>query len=97
MEIKNLHENISEKEILFVLVVEEVGEACILSQVIKVVGNSGGLQELCITRPFTWLDLRGAREIVFGIFILLILLILRVLARGAPQQCLHYFLSLKNF
>ena len=91
MEIKSLHKNISEEEILFALVAEEVGEACILSQVIKVIINSGGSQER-FTRPFARPNLRSARKIVFGIFILLILLILRASARGAPQQSLYHFL-----
>ena len=94
MEIKNLHENISEKEILFALVVEEVGETCILSQVIKIIINSGGSQER-ITKPLARSNLRSARKIVFGLFVLLILLILRASARRASQQSLQHFLSLK--
>ena len=35
MKEKNLHENISEEEILFALVVEEVDEACILTRVLS--------------------------------------------------------------
>ena len=94
MEMKILHENISEEEILFVLVVEGVGEACILSQVMKVIINSGGSQEL-ITRPFAWPNLRGVRKIIFGLFILFTFLILRALARRASQQPLQNFLPLK--
>ena len=51
---------------MFALVVEEVGEACILSQVIKIIINSDGSQER-ITRPFARPDLRGARKIVLGL------------------------------
>ena len=77
MEMKILHENISEEEILFTLVAEEVGEACILSQLIKIIINPDCSQEL-ITRPFTRPNLRDVREIILGLFILLILFILRV-------------------
>ena len=50
---------------MFALVAEEIGEACILSQIIKIIMNPGCSQEL-ITRPFTRLNLRGARKIIFG-------------------------------
>ena len=96
MKVKNLHENISEEEILFVLVAEEVVEACILSQIIKVIINPDGSQEL-ITRPFAQPNFRSAREIIFGLLILFTFLILRALARRAPQQSLHHFLSLEIF
>ena len=94
MKIKNVHENISEQDILFALVVEEVGEACILSQVMKIIINSGGSQER-ITRPFARPNLRSARKIVFGLFIFLILLILRASARRASQHSPQHFLPLK--
>ena len=45
MKIKKLHENISEEEILFALVAEEVNEACILSQFIKIIINPGALKK----------------------------------------------------
>ena len=70
MKIKKLHENISEEEILFALVAEEVDKACILSQIIKVLINPGCFQEL-ITRPFARPNLRNAREIKFGLLTLL--------------------------
>ena len=76
MEMKILHKNISEEEILFELVAEEVGEAYILSQIIKIIMNPDCSQEL-ITRPFTWPNFRGAREIIFGLFMLFTLLILQ--------------------
>ena len=94
MEMKVLYENISEWEILFTLVVDEVGDACILSQIIKLVVNSSGPQE-CITRPFTRPNLRGVGKVVLGLFILFILVSLRTLAQGASQQLLQRFLPLK--
>ena len=78
MKVKMLHENISEEEILFALVTEEVDEACILSQIIKVLIYIGWSQEL-ITRPFAWPNFRSAREIIFGLLILFTLLIEGVL------------------
>ena len=69
MEMKILHRNISEEEILFALVAEEVGEACTLSQRIKIIMNPGCSQELII-RPFTWLNLCGASDIIFVLFII---------------------------
>ena len=85
MKVKILHEKISEEEILFALVAEEVNEAYILSQIIKVLINPGRSQEL-ITRPFAWPNLRSVREIIFGLLILFTLLILRASARRAPQN-----------
>ena len=41
MKVKILYENISEEEILFTLVAEEVDEARILSQRIKIIMNPG--------------------------------------------------------
>ena len=79
MEMKVLHKDIGESEILFALVVEEGGEACILSQFIEIIINLGCSQEI-ITRPFTRPNFRGAREIIFGPLILLTLLILRASA-----------------
>ena len=74
MKIKVLREKISVQEILFTLVVEEVGEACILRQK-KVFINPGCFQEL-IARPLTRPNFRSARKIVFGLLILFLLLIL---------------------
>ena len=68
MKVKFLHESISEYEILIELAVEEVSEACIISQIIKIIMNPGCSQEL-ITRPFTRPNLRSAREIIFGLLI----------------------------
>ena len=76
MKVKILHENISEEEILFTLVAEEVDEACILSLIIIVIINPGCSQEI-ITRPFTRPNLRGAREIIFGPLVFFTLLIIR--------------------
>ena len=70
MEMKVLHKDIGGLEILFALVVEEGGEACILSQFIKIIINPGCSQEI-IGRPFTQPNLRGAREIKFGLLTLL--------------------------
>ena len=80
MGMKILHKNISEEEIPFVLVGEEVGEACILSQIIKIFINPNFSQEL-ITRLFTQPNLRSMREIVLGLIVLFTLLILRASAR----------------
>ena len=74
------------------LVVEEGGEACILSQFIEIIINLGCSQEI-ITRPFTWLNLRDARKIIFGLLCFFILLFLRASALWAPQKSLHYFLK----
>ena len=41
MEMNVLHKDIGEQEILFALVVEEGGEACILSQLIEIIINPG--------------------------------------------------------
>ena len=79
------------------LVVEEVDEAYILSQIIKVFINPDCSQEL-ITRPFTQPNLRSAREIIFGLLIFFTLLIRRASARRAPQKSLHHFLKIsENF
>ena len=77
------------------LVVEEVSEASIISQRIKVIINLSCSQEI-ITRPFTRPNLRGAREIIFGLLILLTLFILRASARRAPQKSLHHFLKISK-
>ena len=69
MEMKILHKDICEQEIMFALVVEEGGEACILSQFIEIIINPGFSQEI-----ITWPDLGGVREIIFGPPILLICL-----------------------
>ena len=92
MEMKILHENISEEEILFALVAEEVDEARIISQIIKVIMNPGCSQEL-ITRAFARPNLRSAREIIFGLLIFFTLLVLRASARRAPQKSLHLILK----
>ena len=95
MKVKILHENISEEKILLTLVVVEVDEACILSQIIKVLINPGCSQEL-ITRPFTRPNLRIVRENKFGLLIFFTLLIHRGSARRAPQQSLHHFLKISE-
>ena len=67
MEMKILHKGIGELEILFALVVEEVGEARIISQRIEIIMNPSCSQEF-ITRPFTRPNFRDTREIILGLF-----------------------------
>ena len=75
---------------------EEVGEARILSQRIKVFLNPGYSQEI-ITRPLTRPYFRYARKIILGLFFLLSLFVLGDLARGAPQeQRVHLFLKISE-
>ena len=69
MKMKILHKGICEQEILIALVVEESGEACIMSQFMKIFINLGCSQEF-IRRPFTRpnLTVRGKLYLGFGAF-----------------------------
>ena len=75
---------------------EEVGEARIISQRIKVFINPDCSQEI-ITRPFTQPYFRYTWKIILGLLFLLSLFILRALARRAPQEkSLHLFLKISE-
>ena len=92
---KSLHESIGGQEILIDPVVEEVGEARIFSQRIKVFINPGFSQEI-ITRPFTRPYFRYARKIILGLFLLFSFFILGALARRAPQKSPYHFLKISE-
>ena len=61
------------------LAVEEVGEACILSQIIKIFINPGFSQELI--KAIHTAEPPQMREIILGLLILFTLLILQASAR----------------
>jgi hypothetical protein len=66
MKVKTLHESISEEEILFTLIFEELDEAGVVRQIVKVIVNSRIPQER-VTWPFTRLHLGRVRKVVLGL------------------------------